>query len=266
MANFDSYNGLKFLRRGGTLVATIDNPPTNPMTPELHQDLSRLFRDVNEDTETKVLVLTGAGDSFSSGGNIKNMVRRIDEGRTGEWYQGIDEARQILHGVLRLEKPLISRINGPAIGLGATLAVAADFSFMVEDALIADTHVKIGLVAGDGGALFWPMLMGYAKARRYLLTGDTMTGREAADFGLITEAVSREQLDERVYGTADRLAKGATRAVRGTKMAINALLRSQLEMLVDTHLALETETYHSKDHAEAAHAFLEKRKPAFTGE
>ena len=84
--------------------------------------------------------------------------------------------------------------------------------------------------------------------------------------GVVTEAVSREQLDERVYGMADRLAKGATRAIRGTKMAINALLRSQLEMLVDTHLALETETYHSKDHSEAAHAFLEKRKPAFTGE
>jgi enoyl-CoA hydratase len=235
------------------------------MTPAIHRELGRLFRDVNEDDETKVLVLTGAGEAFSSGGNIKNMVRRVDEGRIGEWYQGIEEAKQILYGVLRLEKPLITRINGHAMGLGATLAVAGDISYMLEDALIADTHVKMGLVAGDGGALFWPLLMGYARARRYLLTGETMTGKQAAEFGLITEAVTRDELDERAYGMAERLAKGASLAVRGTKLAINMLLRAQLETVIENHLGLETETFHSKDHAEAAHAFLEKRKPSFTG-
>lgn len=266
MTAFDTYTGLKFERRGGVLVAAIDNPPTNPMTPVIHKELARLFRDVNEDRETQVLVLTGAGDAFSSGGNVKNMARRVDEGLVGDWYQGIEEARQILYGVLNLEKPLITRINGHAMGLGATLAVSGDVSYMLEDALIADTHVRVGLVAGDGGALFWPLLMGYANARRYLLTGDTMTGREAADLGLITEAVTADQLDEKAFGMADRLASGAGRAIRGTKIAINLLLRAQLTNLVETHLALETETFHSKDHAEAAHAFVEKRKPAFTGE
>ena len=266
MTDFASYHGLKFERRGGVLIATIDNPPTNPMTPDLHRDLGRLFYDVNGDKETKVLVLTGAGEAFSSGGNLNNMVRRVDEKRVGEWYQGIDEARQILNGVLRLEKPFITRINGHAMGLGATLAVAGDISFMVDTALIADTHVKVGLAAGDGGALFWPLLMGFTKARRYLLTGDSMTGKVAAEFGLVTEAVTREELDERVFGMADRLAKGATLAIRNTKIAINTLLKTQLELLVDSHLSLETETFHTKDHSEAAHAFLEKRKPVFTGE
>lgn len=260
---YESYSDLKFERRGRILVVYIDNPPTNHMTPTMHTELSHVFADINRDEETSVVVLTGAGDAFSAGGNIKNMVRRIDEGRTWEWYQGTNEARRILHGFLRLEKPLIARVNGHAMGLGATLAVASDISFMIEDAKIADTHVRMGLVAGDGGALLWPLLMGYANARRYLLTGDTMTGRQAAEFGLITEAVTREELDEKVFAMAERLASGAVQAISGTKIAINMLLRTQLETLIDAHLGLETETFFTADHSEAAHAFMEKRKPQF---
>lgn len=260
---YESYSGLKFERCGKVLVVSISNPPTNHMTPVLHGELSRVFFDINRDDETSVVVLTGAGDAFSAGGNIKNMVRRIDEGRTWEWYQGISEARQILQGLLRLEKPLITRINGHAMGLGATLAVAGDISYMLEDAKIADTHVRMGLVAGDGGALLWPLLIDYAQARRYLLTGDSMTGREAAALGLVTEAVTAAEMDGKVFDMAGRLASGATQAISGTKIAINMLLRTQLDTLVDAHLGLETETYFSGDHSEAAHAFMEKRKPVF---
>lgn len=260
---YESYTGLKFERRGQILVICIDNPPTNHMTPTLHTELSRVFADVNHDPETAVVVLTGAGDAFSAGGNIKNMVRRINENRTDEWYQGIGEARQILQGFLRLEKPIITRVNGHAMGLGATLAVAGDFSFMLEDAKIADTHVRMGLVAGDGGALLWPLLMGYAKARQFLLTGDSMAGKQAAEFGLVTESCTKEELDAKVFGLAERLVRGSRQAISGTKIAINMLLRSQLEMLIDPHLSLETETFFSPDHKEAANAFLEKRKPNF---
>ncbi|OJU35823.1 MAG: enoyl-CoA hydratase [Rhizobiales bacterium 68-8] len=262
---YESYTGLKFERRGRILVISIDNPPTNPMTPAMHTELSRVFTDINRDAETSVVVLTGAGDAFSSGGNIRNMVRRIEENRVGEWYQGIEEARQILRGVLRLEKPLITRINGHAMGLGATLAVAGDISYMLEDARIADTHVRMGLVAGDGGALLWPLLMGFTRARRYLLTGDSLTGREAAELGLVTESCTAAELDGKGFGMAERLAEGSAPAISGTKIAINALLRAQLEMLIDTHLALETQTFFSPDHSEAAHAFMEKRKPKFGG-
>lgn len=263
MIDETTYSGLRIERRGAILVVSIDNPPTNPMTPEIHQELGRIFHEANLDRETSVIVLTGAGDAFSSGGNIKNMVRRIDEGRVDEWNQGIEEARQILYGLLRLEKPLITRINGHAMGLGATLAVAGDFSYMLEDAKIADTHVKVGLVAGDGGALLWPLLIGFTKARQYLLTGDVLTGKEAAEIGLVTKAVSAADLDDAVFGMAERLAKGATKAISGTKIAVNMLLRRQLETLVEAHLALETESFFSADHAEAAHAFVEKRAPQF---
>jgi len=263
---YESYTGLKFERRGRILVVYIDNPPTNHMTPTLHTELSHVFADINRDNETSVVVLTGAGDAFSAGGNIKNMVRRIEERRVGEWYQGIEEARHILRGILRLEKPLITRINGHAMGLGATLAIAGDISYMLEDARIADTHVRMGLVAGDGGALLWPLLMGFTRARRYLLTGDSMTGKQAAEFGLVTESCTAAELDEKVFGMAERLANGSRQAIAGTKIAINTLLRSQLEMLIDSHLALETETFFSPDHREAAHAFMEKRPPKFGSE
>jgi len=263
---YESYSGLQFERRGRILVVYINNPPTNHMTPVIHTELGRVFSDINRDQETSVVVLTGAGNAFSAGGNIKNMVRRIEERRTGEWFQGIEEARQILRGFMHLEKPIITRINGHAMGLGATLAVAADLSYMLEDAKIADTHVRMGLVAGDGGALFWPLLMGFARARQYLLTGDSMTGKQAAEYGLITESCTEVELDEKVFGMAERLANGSRQAIAGTKMAINMLLRSQLEMLLDSHLALETETFFSDDHREAANAFMEKRKPKFGSE
>jgi enoyl-CoA hydratase len=266
MFSYDSYVGLKVERRGRILVVKIHNPPTNMMTPDIHRELGQIFTDANNDPDAGVVVLTGSGDAFSAGGNINNMERRIRENRIGEWNAQLDEAKQIIYGVLRLEKPLITRVNGHAMGLGATLAVAGDLSYMLEDAKIADTHVKMGLVAGDGGALFWPLLVGYAKARRYLLTGDVLTGREAAEMGLITEACSAAELDDRAYGMAERLAKGASTAISGTKVAINMLLRQQMETLVENHLALETRSWHSKDHSEAVHAFLEKRAPKFTGQ
>ena len=132
----------------------MDNPPTNSMTPELHNELSRIFIDINRDAEAVVVVLTGAGErGFSSGGDPKNMARRIEEGDHASWAQGNYEAREIVYGLLRLERPLIARINGHAIGLGATLAVLSDVTFMMADAKIADSHVKMGLAAGDGGSL-----------------------------------------------------------------------------------------------------------------
>ena len=263
---YDGYANLLFERRGRVLVVSMSNPPTNPMTPQMHTELSRVFRQINDDAETAVVVLTGAGDAFSSGGNVKNMARRVEEARYDEWYRSLREAREILYSMIKLERPLISRINGHAMGLGATLAVAADISFMLEDAKVADNHVNVGLVAGDGGALLWPLLIGYAKARRYLLTGDPLTGREAAEIGLVTAACSAERLDAEVFAMADRIAAGASRAINGTKIAINMQLRRQFEVLIEAHLGLETESFFSADHREAAFAFRDKRRPQFKGD
>lgn len=263
---YEAYEALKIERRGHVLVLTMDNPPLNAMTRQMHLELARVFDDINRDPDARVVVLTGAGDrAFSAGGNIDLMVKRVVEADHDRWFEGNREAKAILRGILDLEKPLIGRINGHAMGLGATLAVFCDISFMVKASKIADTHVKVGLVAGDGGALLWPLKMGFGRAKEFLFTGDVLSAEQAAELGLINHAVTLEELDEKVYGLADRLAKGATKAINGTKMAVNHVLKRLLEPSIDMHFAMETESYLSADHKEAVFAFKEKREPNFSG-
>lgn len=265
---YESYKALDVRRHGKVLVITLDNPPLNAMTTAMHTELSRIFTDVNRDPETAVVVITGTGDrGFSAGGDIKRMARRVEEAQHDDWVRGNWEAKEIVYGALRLERPLIARINGHAMGLGATLAVLSDFSFMMESAKIADTHVKVGLSAGDGGSLMWPLLIGFMSAKKYLLTGEALTGKQAAELGLVGESVSTiEELDEKVFALADQLASGATRAVNATKMSINMVLRKLLEGVIEAHLGQETYTYLSKDHYAAATGFRDKQTPTFTGE
>ena len=163
---YDDYEHLRFAQSGKILTVTLDHPPMNAVNRKLHGELARVFWQINRDSSVAVVVVTGAGDrAFSAGGDLNAMKKRLDEGEHASWTNTIWEAREILQSVLGLEKPLIARINGHAMGLGATLAVLADFSYMVRTAKIADSHVKVGLSPGDGGALLWPILMGFAKAR-----------------------------------------------------------------------------------------------------
>jgi enoyl-CoA hydratase len=265
---YSEYKALQIEKRRAVMVITLHNPPMNASFPAMHLELSHIFSTINRDPDVKVVVLTGAGDrAFSAGGDVKNMLRRLTTADHAAWLRGMREAKDLVYSILRLEKPLITRINGHAMGLGATLAVLGDFSYMIETAQIADTHVKVGLTAGDGGSMMWPLLMGFMNAKRYLLTGDALTGKEAADIGLITgSAASMQELDELCFGMADRLANGATLAVNATKASINILLRRLLEGVMEAHLGAETLTYLSKDHLEAAKAFSEKRTPEFKGE
>lgn len=263
--DLSTYHALKLERRGRALWITLDSPMKNAVTPPMHAELARIFYELARDDETAVVVVTGAGNVFSAGGDLANMQRNIDAGNHEPWLADMREARILLQGLLALNKPLVARVNGHAMGLGATLAAYADISFMVDDAIIADTHVNMGLAAGDGGSLLWPLLMGFNRARRYLLTGDVIRGREAQDLGLITFAVPRDELDARVDEMVDRLANGATRAINATKVAINLTLRTVIDSLIEAHLGLEADTHFSDDHKIALDAFLSGGKPVFTG-
>ena len=174
-------------------------------------------------------------------------------------------ARRIQNTMLDLEKPIIAKVRGPAIGLGCSLSLFCDFVYATPEAIFADPHVSVGLVAGDGGAVIWPQLIGYARARRYLLTGDSIRGSEAAEIGLITEAVADDQLDDVVAAMADRLAGGARHAIKWTKASINAGLKLMANSILDRATAFENLAQMTDDNRIALEAFLAKEKPKFTG-
>lgn len=263
--NFSDYQAIEFRRDGRVLYATFNRPDTmNAVDDVLQPDLDRLFLDVAEDDETHVLVITGAGRAFSAGGNIDSMQTLIDNPHL--FRKESDKGKQRIFAMLDCPKPIIAKVNGAAVGLGATIALFSDIVFAAENAKIADPHVQIGLSAGDGGAVIWPALLGYAKAKHYLLTGDPITGVEAEKLGLIYKAVPAEQLDKVVDDYAQRLANGASKAIQWTKLSANIGLKQLANAILDASFAYELMSQQTSDHQEAANAFREKRKPLFTGE
>lgn len=260
----DTYEHIVFRRDGRVLTIVMNRPEVkNAANVRMHNELSRVFGDAQRDADSDVVVLTGAGDAFSSGGDIRSMADKIAD-RT-LWNDTVDEARALFYSILDLEKPLVARINGAATGLGATLAVYADISIAAESAVIGDPHVKVGLVAGDGGALMWPMLIGFQRAKELLFLGSNIDAREAARLGLITHAVPPAELDDKVAALVASLLKMPPFALRGTKKAINHTLRQLALATFEYGVSLETQSQLTRDHAEAVAAFVERRRPAFTG-
>lgn len=261
--DYSSYKHMKFERRDRILTITLNRPPMNPIHYELHNELARLWYQVQLDHEADVVIFTGAGEVFSAGGDIPMMQKRIDNPEL--FNQKNLEMKQMIFGLIELEKPVIARINGDCIGLGATLALLCDIMIAVDDARFCDPHVKMGYVAGDGGAIIWPQLIGYARAKEYLLTGNMLDAKEAERIGLINYAVPRDQLDAKVNAFADKLANGAAKAIKWTKTSMNIPLRQLAHSMLDASLAYEALTNIGPDHQEAVTAFQEKRKPRFSG-
>ena len=260
---YSNYRHIRFHRRGRILTVTMDKPPLNSVSRDLHDELSTVFSDVARDDEADVVILTGAGSAFSAGADLPKLLDAADDKALRTAL--LSRAPAIVHSMLGLHKPLIARLNGHAMGLGATLALLCDVVIAADTAKIADSHVGVGLSAGDGGALIWPHLIGFARARHYLMTGDPLTATEAEAIGLIWKAVSADKLDETVDAYADRLARGATMAISATKQSINMELCRQAIGAIEGQVGLEGYTMASNDHREAVVAFLEKRKPVFTG-
>lgn len=262
--DYSQFDGLLVERQDKVLTITLNAPENlNAFTGPMHRSMSRIWDEVNDDPDVNVVVLTGAGRAFSAGGNLIAMQQKIDNPEA--WDAGMPEARRIVFRMLECDKPIIARVNGHAVGLGATVALLCDIIIAADHAKIGDPHVSAGLVAGDGGALIWPQLVGFARAKEYLFTGDLMTAAEAERIGLINHAVPADELDAKVYGLARRLASGAMRSIRWTKQTINVPLRQLAHSMMDLSLSLETQSNLSKDHQEAVRAFREKRKPDFTG-
>ncbi|MBI1181270.1 MAG: enoyl-CoA hydratase/isomerase family protein [Alphaproteobacteria bacterium] len=262
--DYADYQHLLIERRETVLRVTLNRPEVlNAVNKRLHYELSRIWDDVMYDDETDLVVLTGAGRAFSAGGDypwLLETVRNRDMRKVSSY-----EAKRVVFNLLDCEKPVICRMNGDAIGLGATVALYCDMIIAAESARIGDPHVRAGLVAGDGGAVVWPQLIGFARAKYYLMTGDLIAAPEAAQMGLITRAVPADELDAAVDAVVGKLARGAQKAIRWTKVSANTALKQIAHATFDTGMAFELMTQFSDDHAEAVTAFVDKRKPRFTG-
>jgi enoyl-CoA hydratase len=264
MSRYEHYRTIAAERRGRLLVLTLNRPDAlNAVNAELHTELSRIFIDAREDPDCDVVMLTGAGRAFCAGGDLDWMQLSIDQ--PAMFDETAREAKAIVFGQIDLDKPLICRLNGHAVGLGASLALLCDVIIAADNAKIGDPHVSVGLVAGDGGALIWPQLIGYAKAKHYLFTGDLMTAAEAERLGLITKVVPAAELDATAYGYAERLMTQPRKALQWTKVTANLPLEALFHAHFDTGVAYETVSNRTADHQEAVLAFREKRKSHFSG-
>jgi enoyl-CoA hydratase len=192
--DYANYQALNVRREGHVLHVTFNRPETlNAFDNVLHGEFERFVHELPRDEQTHVVVLSGAGKAFSAGGDVEQMQRLVE--RPALMVPDATMAKRLVMGLLDVPQPVIAKVNGAAIGLGATIALFCDISFAANHAKIADPHVKVGFTAGDGGAAIWPQLIGYARAKQYLLTGDALTGEEAARIGLVNFAYPADELE-----------------------------------------------------------------------
>lgn len=270
-ARNNEYEVLLQEEREGILYCTLNRPDRlNAVNGQLHRELEVLFRDLTYRDDVRVVVLRGAGRAFSSGGDIRGMreeglsAQEVPGELPGGMYTG--GALHFIRYLVDVPQPVIASVHGPAVGLGATLALFSDIVLASENAQFGDTHVSVGLVAGDGGAVIWPLLVGVNRAKELLMTGELIDAEEAYRLGLVNHIYPHEKLEEATEELARQLAKGAPAALRWTKASVNKVLRDRVNLILDTSLALEGLSGGTKDHQEGITAFIEKRPPVFKGE
>jgi enoyl-CoA hydratase len=261
---YAEYQDLRFDRQpNGVLKITINRPDRLNATDErLHHELANVWGDVARDPETRVAVVTGAGRAFSAGGDLEMIQRLAGDYRRVASMAG--EAAQLVLSMLDCEKPIISAINGTAVGAGLAVALMADISVIAEDAKLTDGHLRLGVVAGDHAAILWPLLCGMAKAKYYLLTADFIDGAEAERIGLVSRCVPRDQVLQTALEIGDRIATGPQQAARWTKRTLNHWLRQAIPAF-DASVAYEMLTFMGEEVREGARSIQERRPPDFSG-
>lgn len=258
------FEALLVERQDAVLRITISNPrhPLNTIDDGLHRELTEVFALLRREREARAVILTGRGEAFSAGGDYGwfpslQSVERLHHLRL--------DARQLIGDLVDIELPMVAALNGPAVGLGATIALLCDVIVAADHVTIADPHVRVGIVAGDGGTAIWPLLVGPARAKQYLLTGDSLGAAEAERIGLINRVVGPEALEETALALARQLASLPPLAVQYTKAAVNKLVKEALNVSFDFAAAQELVTFLSEDHQEALKAMAEKRPPRYQG-
>jgi enoyl-CoA hydratase len=260
--DYSEYQHLTFEHRpNGVVLITFNRPEVlNATNDRLHWELTQVWLTIGADPAARVAVVTGKGRAFSAGGDLSMVEANATDPR--RLMNTLKEASDIVYNMINCDKPIISAINGVAVGAGLVVALLADISIMAENARITDGHTRLGVVAGDHAAIVWPLLCGMAKAKYYLLTCDFIDGKEAERIGLVSLCVPSAELMPKAFEVADKLALGAQNAIRLTKRSLNNWLR-MAGPIFDNSMALELLTFMEEDVREGARAIKEKRPPKF---
>ncbi len=254
---------LRFDRPGPhVLRVTLDAPGLNAVSMDAHHDLAEVWTTIDKDPDVHVAVIQGAGRGFSAGGSFELL-----EALTTDYAvrtRVMREARDLVWNVVNCSKPIVSAIHGPAVGAGLVAALLADVSVAGRTAKIIDGHTRLGVAAGDHAAVCWPLLVGMAKAKYYLLTCNPLTGEEAERIGLVSLCVDDGDVQDEALAVATQLADGAQAALRLTKHTLNHWYRAAGPAF-DASLAYEFYGFGGPDAAEGLASHREKRPPVFEG-
>ncbi|WP_025735524.1 enoyl-CoA hydratase/isomerase family protein [Mycobacterium genavense] len=261
--NYDEFPSLRFEHGdNGVLTVVLDAPGLNSVGPQMHRDLADVWPAINRDPDVRAVLIRGEGKAFSSGGSFELIDETIGD------YEGrlriMREARDLVLNIVNFDKPMVSAIRGPAVGAGLVVALLSDISVAGRTAKIIDGHTKLGVAAGDHAAICWPLLVGMAKAKYYLLTCDTLLGEEAERIGLVSLCVDDDEVLARATQVADELAQGAQNAIRWTKHSLNHWYR-MFAPAFETSLGLEFLGFSGPDVREGLAAHREKRPARFNG-
>ncbi|MCB1467627.1 MAG: enoyl-CoA hydratase/isomerase family protein [Rhizobiaceae bacterium] len=245
----------------GVLRLTLDRPERlNALDADGHRELADIWRVIDRDRDVKAVLLCATGKSFSAGGDFEVVDKLTSsfEERANMWR----EARDLVYNIINCSKPIVSAIQGSAVGAGLAAALVSDIPIATKTAKLVDGHVRLGVAAGDHAAIIWPILCGMAKAKYHLLLNEPVTGEMAERMGLVALAVEDNELQDKALEIATRLAQGAPSAVQWTKYALNNWLR-MAGPTFDASLALEMLGFSGPDPVEGLASFKERRPPSF---
>jgi 2-(1,2-epoxy-1,2-dihydrophenyl)acetyl-CoA isomerase len=251
----------------GVATVELNRPETlNAWNRQLGGDLLAALEHATDDEVVRAVVLTGAGRAFSSGADLKDMSGdRLPDGRPDVYRMLTERYHPIMRTIREMPKPVLAAVNGPAVGIGCSLALCCDLIVAAESAYFLLAFVNIGLVPDGGSSLFVPARVGMTRASELAMLGERLPAADALQWGLVNRVVADARLDEEVAGIAAQLAAGPTRSYAGTKRQLNNWLYSRMAEQLELEAQIQQEMAGSDDFVEGATAFVEKRSARFQG-
>jgi 2-(1,2-epoxy-1,2-dihydrophenyl)acetyl-CoA isomerase len=260
------YQTVNVYRRGAGAKLELNRPERmNAWSDQLSVDLLAAIREAADDPEVRAVTITGAGRAFSSGADLKEAMEQGRDGKIDVYRRLTERYHPIITGIRQMPKPVVAAVNGPAAGIGLSLALACDLVVAKESAYFQLAFVNIGLVPDGGSSVFVPSRVGFARAAELAMLGERLDARKAVDWGLINQAWPDAEFHNRADELLDRLAAGATRSYAGTKRQLNQWLYERMGAQLEFEAGIQREMADTGDFAEGVAAFVEKRPPRFSG-